>query len=84
MKEKSIKDQWRDFKNDLIKSTKRMMAEDKSATEFYCKNCNKYISKKSFLKHKTEVGCKNIHPWVRLRKFTEDKKAGKIVPLIDD
>jgi len=35
-------------------------------------------------KHKTELGCKNIHPWVRLRKFTEDKKAGKIVPLIDD
>ena len=37
--------------------------------EIQCKQCKKFVAKRSYVSHKTVNGCKDLHKFIRLKHF---------------
>ena len=66
---KNRRNDWQDWVKNYQIQTERLIKKTRRG-EIKCPECTENISKKSFMKHRTERGCLNIDPKLKMGNWT--------------
>ena len=61
--------EWKKWMARYKKKIEKELAENQNNQEIQCKQCKKFVSKKSYVTHNTVKRCKNLHKFVRLKHY---------------